>query len=204
MKKFLLSIALCAVVLSVDAQSLKQNNSGTRLFELEAGVGTGIGSGRLGPYSRSPHSGIYFFIEPRLNIPGSSFDVGVQLSVGRSSDHPNPSAPDYYYSAKYNPAVVTFVDYNLRKWRNVSLFGGAGMGVSAIDLLYPTYPEELGGRVERDVSSLSTFVFNPRIGVEFWDHLRVTMEYKWIKREYSIFGVTVGGIFGGGYKKRNK
>ncbi len=204
MKRLLLSIALCTVVLSAIAQNREQENSKVKIFELELGVGAGMGSARLGPYSPSPHPGLYVFIEPRLNIPASVFDVGIQLSIGRSSDNPRPSDPGYYYSAKYNSTVVTFVDYNLRKWRNISLFGGIGVGISAIDRIYPTYPEELGGRLERDASSLNTFVFNPRIGVEFWDHLRVTVEYKCMKREFSLFGITVGGVFGGGDKKKNE
>ena len=193
-----------AAVLCANAQNREQDNSRTRIFELELGIGAGIGSDRLGSYAPSSHSGLYIFMEPRLNIPTSPFDVGIQLSTGRSSDNPSLSNPGYYYSAKYNSMVVTFVDYNLRRWRNISLFGGMGVGISAIDLIYPAYHEELGGRLERDVASIHSFVLNPRIGVEFWDHLRVTVEYKCMKREYSIFGITLGGVFGGGDKKRNK
>ncbi len=199
MKRLIFVLVFCAVALGANAQG----QSRVKMFEFEAGIGAAFGSGQLGltPLGASPssHSGMFFFLEPRINIIGTPFDVGLQLSVIGTSDTSN-SDNNYHYYANHKPALVTFVDYNFRSWRKTSLFCGLGAGMSAVDWEHRTYKDYLGKTVMETYRDRS-FVLNPRIGAEFFHHLRLTLEYKWMAKEYSFFGLTVGGVFGGGRKR---
>jgi hypothetical protein len=125
----------------------------------------------------------------------------MQLSIIGTSD---TSSPDVYnhYRADHKPSLVTFVDHNWRGWRRVSLFAGAGVGMSAVDWEFYEYRSDLE-RAVWDTYRDRSFVFNPRVGAEFFNRVRLTVEYKWMvtASEYSFFGLTVGGVFGGGRKR---
>ena len=43
--------------------------------------------------------------------------------------------------------------------------------------------------------------YSARIGAEFIHHIRLTVDYKLINKKSSFFGVTIGGVIGGGKKK---
>lgn len=50
----------------------------------------------------------------------------------------------------------------------------------------------------------NTHVFCPRVGVEFINRIRLTAEYRIMKKEYSFFGLNLGVVFGGGYMNKRK
>jgi hypothetical protein len=163
----------------------QQDYTDVRSVEVEIGFGAGIGSGRL-PYGTSPQSGLSSFVETRYNFAGY-LDVGLQSSIGSFFFKRNGRS----YSMDYSPMFAMLVDYNMRRWRSVSLFGGLGAGAAWIEHKDPS-----GNRIADE------YVFlNPRVGAEFWNHLRVTLEYKLMKKEYSYFGITIGGVIGGGYRR---
>lgn len=189
MKKIILTIILALVI----APSLwSQNRTDVRAFEFEIGTGFTKGVNYIG---MKGDVGIQFLMEARLNLKESPFDIGMQFSLGGFT---RKGASRYIYDYTISPRpLITFVDYNYRKWKNVSLFGGLGIGMAAVYYKYESmYPEGFDDKVQ-DWS----FVANPRIGAEFFDHIRLTFDYKLLRQEYSFWGLTVGFVFGGGLKE---
>lgn len=63
-----------------------------------------------------------------------------------------------------------------------------------------------GGGIGRAViEGVATLCLMPRIGGEFFHHLRLTADYKWISRlpdNYGYWSCTMGIVLGGGHKKK--
>ena len=194
MKKIILLGVLIISCTSVFAQM--QNYDNVRLMEFELGVGLNKAHTMGGGVA---HVGIQFFFEPRINLPDTPFDISLQFSIGEFQRQRDILGNDDDVTNR--GMVITGVDYNFRKWQRVSLFGGLGIGLGFMDgngmyvdhankdmVFYKYYPDR-------------SFVLNPRIGAEFFNHLRVTLEYKWMRKPYSYFALNIGGVFGGGLKK---
>jgi len=170
-----------------------QNYNNVRTFEFEVGIS--IGNGRKYDGVKSKNGG-QFFLEGRMNVGCTPWDAGLQFSKGAFDR----------YAAKYgweqyimHETLTTFVDYNLRKWKNIALFAGLGVGISSITDEY-NYTNRKYQRYDRSSDGNYT-VFTPRIGAELFRHLRITMEYRMTYREYAYFGISIGGVLGGGFKK---
>ncbi len=158
---------------------------------LELGVGTNEGyagryHGRFGEVS--PQG----FIEGRLHF-GDSWDFGLQLLAGEARNR-----DDGYRTEQ---VLMTFyVDYTYRA-RDVSFFAGVGFGTGYVnDDTLPVYTEyyvdEWGYERESD-SVFNQMLFSPRVGVELWDRLRLTADWKFMTRgQYSTMGFNVGFLFG--------
>jgi opacity protein-like surface antigen len=91
---------------------------------------------------------------------------------------------------------MAYGDYNFRHWRRVSLFGGIGLGYVHVFKQFQTVPWD-GEHSSYD----NCFAFSPRVGAEFFSHIRLTVEYKVITKSYSYFGANLGFAFGGGRKR---
>ncbi len=170
-----------------------QNNTNVRRVEFEIGTGVIMGHKIDGTTSEG---GMQLFFETRLNLDNTPFDVGLQALFGYVNRQGDIYGRDH--ETRYQGLMATFVDYNYRRWKRVALFGGIGVGFAAVnhDISWVE-----SGRITSALVYDRSFVLNPRIGVELFNHLRFTLEYKLMKREYSFFGLSIGGVFGGGYKK---
>ncbi len=193
MKRIFLVIVLCAASFAASAQ----NSGDVKMLEFEVGLGGNIGTSKI--WNHTPMPGFtLFYLEPRLNIPQSPLDVALQVSMGVSvkgygtAEYPGGRYRDEW-KANYKPTLVAFADYNWRLWDRTSLFAGLGLGMAMVDV---DYPDSGGGGGFSDRS----MILNPRVGAEFWNHLRVTFEYKLMKKDYSYFGLSIGCAFGGGWK----
>lgn len=190
MKKYVLVIFLMFVSLGLYAQ-----NNNVKQLEFEIGGGFNLG-GKI--YNGSSKIGMQIFFEPRLNIANSPFDVGLQAALGYFDR--NEDSFGRANTVRHRGMLVTFVDYNYRKWNNVALFGGLGVGFSAVNY-ESSWIDSSTGRRTKDTVFDRSFVVNPRVGIELWNHLRFTLEYKLMKKEYSYVALNVGFTFGGGYRK---
>lgn len=115
-------------------------------------------------------------------------DIGVQFGVGTLFREWQQTATNRDYRF-YTTSVVSH--YNFRQTKNVSPFIGCGVGVSAVridhsdlDAMHP----------EHDLSACIT----PRIGIEFFHHLRFALAYRLMNREYTNLEVSLGVVLGGG------
>ena len=131
--------------------------------------------------------GTMLVFEPRFNIPNSAIDVGIQSSLGYIAYQREEA--DYIH---FNTFAI-FCDYNWRNWKRMSLFAGFGLGLDN----RLSSPDLDSGFTVSGQSALTV----PRIGAEFFQHIRISAEYGLKIQAYSYLGLTVGVVFGGGYKK---
>lgn len=165
-----------------------QNIVDVRLFECEVGVG-GITGNRYDGINPTP--GLMFFIEPRFNIHGLPLDISSQISL--ANFHRGDT------DITIHGSLSVFLDYNYR-WQKVALFAGLGAGMASIGYVYPYIDENTGRTVSANVQA-NHYVLVPRAGVELFNHLRLTLEYRLSTRCFSYAAINLGFAFGGGYRK---
>lgn len=172
----------------------QNNNSIIRLVELELGMGPNFGNTYNGARAEI---GSHILSEIRLNLNRVPVDVGLRFAIGSFS---RKGTSSYFYShILRHKTLTTYADYNYRKCRNVNLFGGVGVGFSFID---NEYKSTIGtGPANHSTLICRSAVLSPRAGVEFFNRIRLTAEYKLMKKEYATFGINLGFVFGGGYRK---
>ena len=189
MKQFFLCAVIAASVSgSAFAQNLKVNP-----FEFEVGAGMSIGS-KYGLDKAVPGPNSY--MEARLNLFDTPWDLGVQTSLGAAFRKQN----DQLYNATNKFGITVFTDYNFRNKGMVSPFIGLGVGRTAIVNSYPAFGAD--GTAVTAKSAQPAFVLNPRMGLELFDHLRLSVEYKFtFQKESSYMALNLGYTFGGGRMK---
>lgn len=147
-------------------------------FEFEIGGGITCGAAKLGADKVSP--GRFLILELRNNWH-SKFDVGTQFTHSSYTREWNET--DDISTTKTSTMQVVF-DYNRRQGKIINPFVGGGIGMAIAD----------------DAAMLCLM---PRIGIEFFRHLRFTIDYKWLPRfpdNYGYWGFSLGIVFGGGRK----
>lgn len=189
MKKLLVLSLLFFVSRSVPAQ----NYNHVRRMEFEVGMGVSKAHKIDGAAAKA---GMQLYLETRMNVVDTPFDVGLQIMLGAFDRKPNYA--EYEQTIRYRGIMSFGADYNLRRWKHVAPFVGIGLGMAFVDNTYSPYKS--ASRREEITDYDRSVVFNPRIGVELFSHLRITAEYKWMKKDYSFFGFNVGFVFGGGRK----
>ena len=189
MKRFYcILVALCVSCIAAMAQ-----NNQVKPFEFELGAGVTAGSKyNMDKVAPGPN----FFLESRYNLPTSPWDFALQLSMGgawRKQD-------DKLYSGSNKFGLTAFSDYNFRKWNNVAPFIGLGVGRTAIQTTSPA--TAIDGSSSTLKTEYPAFILNPRVGVELFDHVRLTAEYKYtFDVPSSYFALNLGIAFGGGKKR---
>lgn len=159
--------------------------------EVEVGAQGVLGS-KVTYQKVNPGFGLY--VEGRLNLPNTGFDVGFHAStssIARTED-------SYSYDTKLYPLLLFVSDYNFMISGKVTPF--AGIGIGACDCWYD-YLETDGFRESPYVSSVDSFHFavSPRIGVELFKHLRLSVDYTYTGNRLSNFmRFNLGVVFGGG------
>lgn len=186
----LLAVALCS---TARAQTVE-----VRRFEAEIGVGLVNGASKLS--LDGCDAGPLLYAELRYNLRALPIDVGVQLSSSYFHRKADGQA-DRLKTKSGN--IMAVADYNLFRGRRVSLFAGVGVGCGVLELTSPltvTHPDERwGGYTTGD--GKSKLCLSPRFGVELFNHLRLTLFYMGEERANNHFGLSIGGVIGGGRKR---
>jgi len=129
------------------------------------------------------------FMEARVNIPTTTFDVGLQFSL-HGFDREWSGMMEQTYRFK---SLTTYIDYNYRKWKNIVPFAGIGIGFSHIDI-----DIDYEAPAANDFSYTRSACLNPRIGVEIYNRIRLTCDWKFMEKNFSQLGLSIGFVFGGG------
>lgn len=171
-----------------------RNSTDVRRFEFEVGGGMTVGSGYG---ALKPYPGVNFYAEARVNLKDTPWDLGFQLGLGYM-DRRDSYMTSYSVSNKFS--MLAFADYNFRYWGKVAPFAGLGLGRT--ELIYSVPGIDIEGYPVVETETFSPVVLNPRIGVEFFNHLRVTAEYKFhFHKRCNWFALNVGFAFGGGRRR---
>ena len=137
--------------------------------------------------------------ELRYNIKSLPVDVGLQFS-----------ASNFYRSVdgiqndrlKFNScSVMAVADYNFRRGEKVSFFAGAGLGYAYGGTTEPQWDagHNWGGYATGEEANRLGFA--PRVGIELWNHLRLTATYTIFEKYNNNLAISLGVVFGGGRKK---
>ena len=89
----------------------------------------------------------------------------------------------------YNNFFTTIKNYNFNRGKKFSPFIGVGVGIASCKVVQGYYGNDA-----------VKAIFTPRIGIEMFNHFRVTAYSKLGYRGYNNFGISVGYAFGGGRK----
>ena len=138
--------------------------------------------------------------ELRYNFRMLPIDVGLQVS-GSYFHRETDNQAERLKSKSYN--IMAVADYNLFHGRKLSVFAGIGVGLGVLDMSYPIdikNPDaHWTGYSTGDGKNKPCF--SPRVGIELFNHLRLTVHYMAEEKANNHFGVSIGGVIGGGRKR---
>jgi hypothetical protein len=158
---------------------------------LELGVGSN--EGRAGRHhGRFNELGAQGYIEGRLWFD-DSWAGSIQLMGGQAKNR-----IDGYKTSQI--LLSFYCDYGYRV-RGITFFVSAGLGMGYVDddtlPIYESYEVDDYGNEYRETSGFNQFLFSPRVGIELWDRLRLSAEWRLMTHsEYSTMGITAGFMFG--------
>jgi len=170
-----------------------------RRFEWEVGVGLADGLSSLNLDKCTPGPKLY--TELRYNIKALPIDVGIHATSSyfwRSAEQVQNA--DRLKTTAVN--IMAIADYNLRRSKNFSIFAGVGLGLGILDVTAPISFDNTqmnwngyitGDRAER-------LAFMPRVGVELWNHVRVSLALTAQEKANNQYTINIGVVFGGGRK----
>lgn len=169
-------IALCLLALPSKAQEP------VRSVEYEIG-----GGGSVAMKQGKSCGGMELKMELRCNIPNSNWDAGINFTIGGTMEGIQYDKKSNFHLDESITYMLPIADYNWRRGEKFSYFVGGGMGMAI-------------SRIVDDKDGKLTIM--PRAGVEFFNRLRLTADYKWnIQGSYNYLNFSAGFVFGGGKKK---
>ncbi len=174
-----------------EKEKIERIGNDVRDLEAEVSVGYLCGSRIYG--------GARLSAELRYNIKNTGLDLGLQYSSmgGDLRDKKNSTGDRRSFTIQ--GMYGFFIDCNWRVWNNIAPFAGIGVGYFNGYQLSRIYYD--GAYSGITVSSDNAFLA-PRAGCEFFDHLRVGVEYRLnAGRSPSFFSITLGWAFSGGHRK---
>lgn len=158
-----------------------QEGSMVKPFELEISLGGTYG---IGKYVGENQIGPALAFEGRYNFSQLPMDLGLELYAG--------STARKYETSNLSNRILSlsvYTDYNFRRGKSFSPFMGVGVGIASCKVVQGYYGDD----------ALKA-IFTPRIGVEMFNHFRITVYSKLGYKGYDNLGVSVGYAFGGGRK----
>lgn len=158
-------------------------------LEVEIGVGVAMGADNL-KFDKTK-AGFNALAEVRYNSR-YGIDIGLQASInGFNRQTLNKEALKFLSK---NAFLV--LDYNLFQDKGITLFFGAGAGIA--------WTKNTGeSTIAGDESFLGkghSFCVMPRVGIELFHRIRVTLDYKFTNKANRNFGLSAGFVLGGGKK----
>ncbi len=171
---------LVLVALFVSVKAHAQTPIVQRLeVEIRGGLSTPLGQydSRIAPIS------VTYGLEVRYNFEGSPWDCGLMFdkAIGFKRKELPDGGFNYLSISNHFLAFAGCGDYNMRQGKRVNPFVGAALGV---------------------VTTGTSMLFAPRIGVEFFRHLRLMAQFNVCGKAHNNLGITIGLVVGGRPKKR--
>ena len=167
---------------------------------LEGEIGVGLVNGVSKLTLDGCDAGPRLYAELRYNLRILPIDVGLQFSSAYF--HRGADGQAHRLQTK-SSNIMAVADYNLFRGRKISLFAGAGVGCGVLNHTAPitiTHPDERWSGYSTG-DGKAKFSVMPRFGVELFNHLRLTLFYTGEEKANNHYGLSIGGVFGGGRKQ---
>lgn len=187
MKKIFLILFIC-----YSSFGFCQTNNNVKSFEFELFIGPIYANN----YNNSEFTDIgkTYGLEGRYNLSQTPYSIGLKAQISgfnRKYDIRN-------WENIGNLKIGLIFDYNFRHWKHISLFTGAGLGISLLYVDRHSISNSIYSILPREKTALC---FNPRLGAEFFKRIRLTADINIIDAEHSFIGVNLGFVLGGGNRK---
>lgn len=137
--------------------------------------------------------GLNMGLEFRYNLPSLPMSIGADLSIASANRAlPKPNNGKHFHNTQRMTSLAAVCDWNFRQGRTVALFTGIGTGIAQ--------RETIKSGIDNGIGMCPTLGMYaaPRIGVELWNHLRLTIEAKFTQRDYNVVAFRLGVPIGGG------
>lgn len=188
-------LILAAVFLGTAATCWAQNYQEVKKFEFEPFVGVTYGFKNPGTRVAGPAMGL----EARWNLRSIPLDIGAQMYLGSAcgtyKEQIYIDRIDEFDLSCRTFSIGAFSDYNFNRGGTVSPFVGAGLSCNLYDMITGSYNDYEG-------DNTSGIGITPRVGVELFQHLRITLSARIGRSLYSHAALTIGYAFGGGAKNK--
>lgn len=178
------ALLVAALLLCVSVGAMAQGRE-VKTFEFEPFLGATAGLHSPGSMVIGPSLGL----EGRWNLRRRSIDIGAQLYIG--------SACSTYKGDDISCRIASlgaFADWNFGRGSSVAPFVGVGLSFNQYDMVSGSYNDDEG-------DGTSGPGINPRVGVELFRHLRLTLTARIGRNIYNQGSLTIGYAFGGGLKR---
>lgn len=106
------------------------------------------------------------------------------------------SSEDLFYKTFIPVQFYGVVDYNYAVSDRLTLFAGLAAGV-AYQYVQPSAICDMAWAANTYNGKKWSPYISPRVGMECWDRLRVTMAYHWMDQGSRYTGIHLGYVFGG-------
>lgn len=139
----------------------------------------------------------HFEGEPFFGISSGAFLLGLEARYNFNK----PYDVGINFAGDFNGIRLTAVgDHNFLERKRLTLFGGVGAGWANTCILNIEEAIELYGDA-CCASTESCFCFYPRVGVELFEHLRLTAAVNTYNFKKAELAITIGAAIGGGKRK---
>lgn len=178
------ALLVAALLLCISVGAMAQGRE-VKTFEFEPFLGATAGLHSPGSMVIGPSLGL----EGRWNLRRRPIDIGAQLYIG--------SACSTYKGDDISCRIASlgaFADWNFGRGSSVAPFVGVGLSFNQYDMVSGSYNDDEG-------DGTSGPGINPRVGVELFRHLRLTLTARIGRNIYNQGSLTIGYAFGGGLKR---
>ena len=139
----------------------------------------------------------HFEFEPFFGLSSGAFLLGLEARYNFNK----PYDVGINFAGDFNGIRLTAVgDHNFLERKRLTLFGGVGAGWANTCILNIEEAIELYGDA-CCASTESCFCFYPRVGVELFEHLRLTAAVNSYDFKKAELAITIGAAIGGGKRK---
>lgn len=186
MKRIFLSVFASLMMLPMMAQTVQVRPIE---FELHAGLTSPLGC----IPDTKPFVGGAIGMEMRYNFKNSPIDLGFTLDITTAIHDFEGYDPEEYLQDNRTVFLGFTGDYNFHQGDKVNPFVGLGVGFGLHNAVQDM--------VDDTNDNTTSAAFTPRVGVELWRHLRLTLAATVSCRYYHNICFSVGYVIGGGKKK---
>lgn len=175
----LISLGLCFTNLVSNAQ-----------IKLEPYLGLTYPVRNIGASEVKEIAGLNAGIEVRKDLYALPISVGADLFVASSARQKEKLDGGHSSNSQRMAGIAAVCDYNFLKGGTVSFFAGTGIGIAQRRTIRSGIDNGIGICPEYGP------VISPRVGIELWNHLRITAEARFTQRDYNVFAFRIGYAFG--------